>query len=121
MLRRRRGPEGGAGPRGPRRDPAGPGGRTSRPLSSASGVAGPSAADRCSPRALAPIPRPASPHLLRSSRSAARPPRSRPLSARPPGFQRPAAPSFPRRRLGKVDEEEEEAEEEEEEEEAATT
>lgn len=49
----RRGREGGAGPHGPPRHPAGPGGRTSRPLSSASGVAGGSAAFNCRPHAVA--------------------------------------------------------------------
>ena len=93
MLRRRRGPEGGAGPRGPRRDPTGAqAALCPLPLGSR-GPRSPTAV--ASPRALGPFPRLACPHLLRSSRSAARPPHT-PASERPIS-QLPAAghPRFP--------------------------
>lgn len=120
MLRRRRGPEGGAGPRGPRRDSAGPGGRTAALCPPPPGSRGPTP-----PRSRGPPPPPAvtpcpchdstpglpapplvlalrcSPsRLLASERSASHSPR-------------PPAPGFPGRRLGKVEEEEAEEEEEE--------
>lgn len=89
------------------RTSAGPHGRTSRPLSSASGVAGPSVADS---RRL-PAVRSARFHArpARTSSGPRAPPRAlptlRPLSARSPSFQRPATPGFPGRRLGKVEKE----------------
>lgn len=59
------------------------------------GTQGPPPPPAVAPHALAPIPCRACPLLLRSSRSAARPPRCRPWSAGPPGSPRPPDPGFP--------------------------